>query len=91
MPSRPGHYLPGNGSPTPCQRPSSGKRRINATLQMRKQVEYLWVGKRQNLRQDDTADAPHRINPEVCVAQPDPGQTAGAVAVGRRFGIDQKT
>ena len=67
-----------------------GYRLIYATLELGVELHDRRIHERQDLRQDNAGDTLRRVDPEIGVGQPGPGQAAAAAASGTLLRIDQE-
>src|SRR6516162_1208033 len=65
--------------------------RTDRLLEVVEQGQSLGIGKRDQLHQDDAGNFLCRVDPEIGVAQPRPGEAAGAAPTRHLGGRDHKT
>src|SRR6266542_6285119 len=67
------------------------QRCIDRGFELREQLEHFRIGERDELREDDARHAFARIDPEIGIAQPRPGETPRSAAAGHAFGADHES
>src|SRR5271169_5230263 len=72
------------------KRSGRGYRLIYATLELGVELHDSRIHERQDLCQHNAGDTLRRVDPEVGVGEPGPGQTATAAASGTLLRIDQE-
>src|SRR5437879_13045647 len=77
-------------APSPDQQGRSACRHrlVDAALEAPVEAEHARVGEGQDLRHDDSGDAPRRIEPEIAVEDAAPAQRSGAAALRSRLDVD---
>src|SRR5713226_8683437 len=63
---------------------------VKPAFELGKGLQRLWIGKWQELHEDDAGDVLGRIDPEIGVGEAGPGEAAGAPAGRRSLGVDHE-
>src|SRR5229473_7199209 len=67
------------------------QRRIDCSFELFEQRQHLRIGERDELRENDARHALIRIDPEIGIAQPGPGEAARAAPTRHAFGVDHES